>query len=719
MLNGLCDMCRAAPALLALGIVSPTTLAATGDLDAGFADVGRLVLPDFLGPASFVAAQDDSIFLAGGKVVHDFNSQLDDKAFGFARRVSSAGTPDPTYAAPGLDGIRVVDAELQSDGKIVGVGGRSSDRGIQSVVFRLKRDGSLDDTFGLDGVVGLTVTEVQSVAVDPGGTIVIAGVSYGDFPRNSLVVLRLLSTGQPDGSFGTAGAFGIGADVEEYFTPSRILSTENGGYRIAETHSAWQDPSKCRVLALTANGAVDETFGDHGYAEIQTSAVSVCHSMVELPDGRLMVAGTADARPLVFRVDAGGSVDPSFVAESLADTTLNVATDIAVDPNNGSIVVAFDDTPDSAGEPGLVVARLQAEGALDQLFGDGGATWVDLPEIDGNTTFARPGDVTVLENSDVLVSGGVGTAFVARLVGGSGHDSPGVLGVRNFRVQTTEDAQQAIVKFRRMGGKAGSVSLAYETQATPGDVFHATEGQDFTAVSGRLQWADGDAGDKQFVVPIAPDDGSLEETEQFAVQLSDVQGGAGTGTRETTVFIASDAPSAGMFSIESDEIRVEEGNAWNPGERIAPVSISRGYYDEGAVSVTVTMSSGTATSYEDFSGDPVTVSWADGDHNLKVVEVIIYDDSSAEPQEQFSLQLSDATGGAIIGPRDTATVLIADDDPTPPPPPPPPPPPDGGGGGGPVGFISLLLLGIARLIAAAADGHGNGAEDDSRATTAR
>jgi hypothetical protein len=30
--------------------------------------------------------------------------------------------------------------------------------------------------------------------------------------------------------------------------------------------------------------------------------------------------------------------------------------------------------------------------------------------------------------------------------------------------------------------------------------------------------------------------------------------------------------------------------------------------------------------------------------------------------------------------------------------------PDGGGGGGPVGFIPLLLLGIARLIAAAADG---------------
>ena len=619
ILTVLRDACCAAPAVLAFGIVSPTTLAATGDLDPGFADVGRLVLPDFLGPALSVEAQDYSIILAGGKVVPDFNSSADDVALGFATRLSSTGTLDPTFAAPGLSGVMVVEAEAQSDGKIVGVGKRSSDTGIKPVVFRLERDGSLDTGFGLDGVVELTAfTEVRSVAVDPGGTIVIAGMRFGEMPTRHLKVLRLLSTGEPDVSFGTAGVFTAYADTEESLAPSRILSAENGGYRIAENHTAYPSLRRCRVLGLTASGAVDDTFGDHGYAELGTSAVSVCHSMVELPDGRLLVAGSEDSRPLVVRLVASGPVDPTFVAEPLADTTLNVATDIAVDPNNDSIVVVFDDTLDGSGEPGLVVTRLRADGARDQLFGDGGATWVDLPEVNGNAAFARPGDVTVLENSDVLVSGGVDTAFVARLVGGSGNDSPGVLGVRNFRVQTAEDAQQAIVTVRRMGGKAGSVSLAYETHATPGDVFHATEGQDFTAVSGRLQWADGDAGDKQFVVPIAPDDGSLEETEQFAVQLSDVQGGAGTGTRETTVLIASDAPPAGMFSIESPEIHVDEANEWNPGTRIAPVSISRGYYYEGAVSVTVTMSSGTATSYEDFWGDPVTVSWADGDHNLKL-----------------------------------------------------------------------------------------------------
>ena len=38
--TALSHACRAAPAVIAFGIVSPTTLAATGDLDTGFADFG-------------------------------------------------------------------------------------------------------------------------------------------------------------------------------------------------------------------------------------------------------------------------------------------------------------------------------------------------------------------------------------------------------------------------------------------------------------------------------------------------------------------------------------------------------------------------------------------------------------------------------------------------------------------------------------------------------
>jgi uncharacterized delta-60 repeat protein len=677
------NACRAAPAVLAFGMLSPTTMAATGDLDPGFADIGRLVLPDFLGPAFSVEAQDDNIILAGGKLVPQFGENRD--AFGFARRLSGTAAIDATFAAAGLDDLMVVDLVVQPDGTIVGVGRRSSERDAVSVAFRLQRDGALDTGFGQDGVVELTgITDVRSAAVDPGGAVVIAASSTpGEMPRAALVVLRLLSTGSLDDSFGTAGYFSISAGEEMFYIPSQILSAENGGYRIAVNEDILGFHG-CRVLALTASGTRDW--------DAEIDAEGRCNSMVEQTDGRLLIAGFDNAGPLVARLLANGDVDPTFAAQLPADTSLRVATDIAVDTNTGSIIVVLDDFGNPR-DPGLVVARLQADGALDPLFGEGGVTWVDLPELDGNAVSANPGDVTVLDNSDVLVSGGSATAFVARLVGGSGNDSPGVLGVRNIRVDTTEDAREAIVTVRRMGGKVGSVSAAYEAHATSDDVFHAVEGDDFTAVSGRLDWADGDGADKQIVVPIAPDAGSPEETEQFAVTLSDVQGGAGTGTLETTVSIETDAPPAGMFTIVQSEIHVGES-------KYAQVSISRDYYYAGAVSVTATLSSGTATLGEDFRDESVTLSWADGSYGSEYVFIRIYKDTIDEPQEQFTLQLSDATGGAVIGSRSTATIFIADnDEPAPPPPPPPPPPPGGGGGGGPVGFVSLLLLGLVRLFA--------------------
>ena len=36
-----------------------------------------------------------------------------------------------------------------------------------------------------------------------------------------------------------------------------------------------------------------------------------------------------------------------------------------------------------------MLARMQADGAVDQIFGDGGSTWVDLPEVNGNANGSR------------------------------------------------------------------------------------------------------------------------------------------------------------------------------------------------------------------------------------------------------------------------------------------------------------------------------------------
>ena len=116
---------------------------------------------------------------------------------------------------------------------------------------------------------------------------------------------------------------------------------------------------------------------------------------------------------------------------------------------------------------------------------------------------------------------------------------------------------------RRTGGAAGAVSVGYQTAPLLGSAWApATAGQDFTSVAGRLSWADGDVTDRQISVPIASNDASPEENEQFVVTLDAVQGGAGLGTRNATVTILGDGDPAGQFSLTVINSAVRESSGF-------------------------------------------------------------------------------------------------------------------------------------------------------------
>jgi hypothetical protein len=140
-----------------------------------------------------------------------------------------------------------------------------------------------------------------------------------------------------------------------------------------------------------------------------------------------------------------------------------------------------------------------------------------------------------------------------------------------------------------------------------------------------------------------------------------------------------------MFSIEGDF-----GSSEVDG--VVYVYIGRNYSWTGAVSVTLTPSPDSALDGDDFDSDPVTVQWTDGDTDWKEVRIPIVNDSTNEPQEQFTLTLSNPTGGAVIGPRSTGTATIFDDDAV------ELPNDGGGGGGGSLGLGSLLWLALLRWV---------------------
>jgi hypothetical protein len=327
---------------------------------------------------------------------------------------------------------------------------------------------------------------------------------------------------------------------------------------------------------------------------------------------------------------------------------------------------------------GASITRLQADGQVDTLFGNAGSTMIDLPSDTG--AFPVVYDMLVRPDGSVVAAGKYGAsnqAFVVRLLGAGRGNSAGVLGAaEQGLIETDETSGEVVVNVRRSGGSFGSVSVAY--QAASGDPAYAVGGEDFDAVEGRLTWEDGDMAEQEIRVPILVDD-DMEEYESFSVVLSDVQGGAGLGTRSATVQILPDGSPYGQFEVQADSAAVSEGQS-------AAIYVYRNYYSTGGISVTLAPISGTATARSDFDANPVTVAWTDGEYGEKTVMFGIRRDNVDEPAETFTVELSNPTGGAMAGPRSSTSVTIAPSSYRQP------------SGGGALGHLSLLLLGVLKFL---------------------
>jgi Calx-beta domain len=121
-------------------------------------------------------------------------------------------------------------------------------------------------------------------------------------------------------------------------------------------------------------------------------------------------------------------------------------------------------------------------------------------------------------------------------------EAPSVFGALQFGAANYDDAEtnsgthNVNVTVQRAGGSSAAVSVHYATSDGT-----ASDGSDYSATSGDLNWADGDATDKTFTVTVNGD-ASVEPDETINLTLSSPTGGATLGS-----------PSAATVTIQNDD----------------------------------------------------------------------------------------------------------------------------------------------------------------------
>jgi len=138
--------------------------------------------------------------------------------------------------------------------------------------------------------------------------------------------------------------------------------------------------------------------------------------------------------------------------------------------------------------------------------------------------------------------------------------------------------------------------------------------------------------------------------------LDQPTGGATVGTPSVAVLTITDNDRGGVLQFSAGSYTVTEGG-------LATISVIRGAGVASDVSVQyATTAGGTAVAGVDFAPVSGTLTFAAG-QTSRSFTVPTFGDASAQGDRTVALALTGPTGGAILGPGVTATLVVVDDEP--------------------------------------------------------
>lgn len=387
----------------AFGAGGITDVSFGGDDDLAFA-----AAPDPLGYLVLAGRTDrdgsDSIALAKLTASGGLNA-----TFGSAGEVVTAVIGSTANGARGT--------AIQSDGKIVTVGGSGDGQGKDFALTRYNADGTLDTTFGQQGIATtrffsapgrLASGPAEAVTIDPQGRLVVVGVA-----GTKIAVVRYLADGSPDTTFGSGGQEVLALGSYGNDSAQAVAIDGNGKIVVAGWASVSQQndrPMGFAVLRLNGDGTFDTTFGGgNGWVVTDfAGGADQAFGVVVQSDGMIVLAGTSQQFGntgndfALARYNSDGTLDSSFGVSGLVTTDFGDSDDQGygmTSDASGRLIVAGASYRGATGYD-FAVARYNTDGSLDTTFGGSGKVVTDFNQAND---FAGP--VTVGSDGKIIAAG--------------------------------------------------------------------------------------------------------------------------------------------------------------------------------------------------------------------------------------------------------------------------------------------------------------------------
>jgi len=201
-----------------------------------------------------------------------------------------------------------------------------------SYIYKLKKDGSFDNSFGTNGVFHIDENSFEGfnpfmgfISQDKNDNYILVdngfGIDFNERSDSDIYVYKLKKDGSFDNSFGVKGKVTIG----DYGMQSvnGFTETKDGGYIISGSNISSQeinfydvvkDPvADLYIFKLTANGSLDTSFGNKGKIIVEKLSYGgdyLLNSIVQTNDGGYVTSGKSNSKDegiTIIKMDKNGN----------------------------------------------------------------------------------------------------------------------------------------------------------------------------------------------------------------------------------------------------------------------------------------------------------------------------------------------------------------------------------------------------------------------------
>lgn len=244
----------------------------------------------------------------------------------FVMRYSAEGILDNTFGTNGIVTKTVgyhtsaLGCDIQSDDKII-VCGFSIIDARQVIVFRLNADGSEDLKYGTNGLITTIVgvsAQAEAVKIDANNKAVITGST-----DNMFLLIRYNSDGSLDKSFGKDGI--VAASVGNFNGGFGIAFDVSGNVLFC----GFAD-QMFALARFTPQGELDATFNSNGYVTKLIDNVGNCAKALLIYNDQIYVTGSAGDDIIIQRYNFDSTLDNTWHFSGIVDIFSGVGSNTTV-----------------------------------------------------------------------------------------------------------------------------------------------------------------------------------------------------------------------------------------------------------------------------------------------------------------------------------------------------------------------------------------------------